>query len=139
MATAAELASVIAERLLGLIVKESATDPDSYSPQSAPRSSGEIIHANLRKAQPTLVADLVSIVGASRPGASDLLKPDRLHRWVFERDDYEAQDRKWDEFTLTLRSGSRFFNDNAWVFLEDLFKILKDLSAGGLAYEEKPR
>lgn len=132
-ATAAELAAVIAGRLLALIDKPSA----GHTPPR-PRSVAEVIRGNMRKSDPVLVADLVGIVGAPRPCASGSLEADQLHPWVFDRDDYDAQDRKWDAFTLMLRSGSRFFNEDARAFLDGLFEILKDLTAGGLVYEERP-
>ncbi|WP_454902110.1 RES family NAD+ phosphorylase [Variovorax gossypii] len=84
-----------------------------------------------------MVNDLIAAVARAEVGFA--LAPDEKHLWICDREDHEAEDQAWVQFQTMLRSGSRYFNDEALNFLNDLFAVLGKLSAGGLVKEVKPQ
>jgi hypothetical protein len=88
-----------------------------------------VVETNLKRANEGLRSDLIAAV--SKKMSLDPDQPQTDAYWAFEVVDIDAQEQEWSTFKHTLQSRSRFFNLAALKFLDDLFKPLETMKAGG--------
>lgn len=100
----------------------------------AGKTVAEVVSNNLLGAT-DFHAELVSAL--CDPHAPQAFARERLYRWHYQRDDPAEIDKAWHEFQATVRSGSRFFNQKAKHFLDDLFEALPRLKTNGF-FETEP-
>jgi hypothetical protein len=101
--------------------------------EDAARPLAHVVADNLPRSSPALVNDLVAFVQERNAHSGT----DRFD-WQFSHDDREEAEAEWNHFQDTLKSGSRFFNEPARQFLNQLFEPLDRLFSGGLFPSIKP-
>jgi hypothetical protein len=103
------------------------------SPEDTARPFAHVVADNLPRSSPAFVNDLVTFVQKRNAYSGT----DRFD-WQFSHDDREEAEAEWNHFRDTLKGGSRFFNEPARQFLNELFEPLDRLFSGGLFPSIKP-